>query len=846
MINIRFSKPFRVFILSLLTTIILILATSAILLLTYEKAVIRYMKKYLDERLLTRLSMDDIRFRVLKGFPNATLEITNAVLLSGENFAREDFSGSFSDTLLQASSILFQFDLLKLFNKEYELKKIEVSHGKVNILFDRQNRHNLNIWKASETVSQNYSINLRSIVISATNVNIFSLREELASDNVLSGETKGSLILRSLVLKDKMLVKNASLHLALKMIYSGNNFRVSQGKIQLNKAVASLKGEYTGGEHSSIDLALNMQKFGLGELMSLIPLDGKSLTEKFLFSGNGKLNAVIKGSLSDHKGLMIRSDFELTDCTARNTNTKTEISSINLHGSISGTRSENFMLKLNQVSSTLGTGSISGSFTLRNLKTLLFQTEVHAVLDLEALKAFAGIDTIEKMYGIVRSDFIAAGELKRLSVDSTAIGLDFLKSGTFVFQEASIKLKSQPIYIEHISGKAIWDNAVLIDSLALRINETDLLISGKLQNITGYMLKQGLLKSNLEITTDNLDISKYLNTPIRSNSSSGYKSLSIFPENIYLMAIVKAKNFTAGKFKASDLSLNMFSLKDSLYVDNFFLKFPDGSITGNALITGDSNHMFSITCNAQPQMINIRQLFTAFNNFTQHFILDNNMRGQLNGTVSFYAQWDSTLKFVPQSIKAKGVFEIINGELVQFEPLLRLSKYINVDELRHIRFKTLKNTIFISNRLVTIPEMAIQSTAFNISVSGQHSFDNVFDYRLKVLLSEVLFNKARKKKSEIDEFLVEDTRADQTTIPLIIAGTPDKFDVRFDRKKAFGLTRSNMKDNTISGENKPASKNFNIEWEEPEEKIKENKPVTRKDQSDFIIEWNEDEGSNNE
>ena len=105
-------------------------------------------------------------------------------------------------------------------------------------------------------------------------------------------------------------------------------------------------------------------------------------------------------------------------------------------------------------------------------------------------------------------------------------------------------------------------------------------------------------------------------------------------------------------------------------------------------------------CNAKPEKINIQQLFYAFNNFTQHFIVDKNIKGQLGGTLSFYAQWDSTLHLIPSSIKAMGDFQITNGELLNFEPMLKLSKYINVDELRHIRFKTLKNTIDISNRIV--------------------------------------------------------------------------------------------------------------------------------------------------
>ncbi len=281
-----------------------------------------------------------------------------------------------------------------------------------------------------------------------------------------------------------------------------------------------------------------------------------------------------------------------------------------------------------------------------------------------------------------------------------------------------------------------------------------------------------------------------------------------------------------------------------MYVTDFFLKFPDGSITGNALITKNSGKQLSITCNAQPKMINIRQLFTSMNNFTQHFIMDKNVKGLLGGTVSFAAQWDSAYKFLPKSLKAQADIEITNGELVQFEPMMRLSKYIDVEELRHVRFKTLKNIIYINDRMVTLPEMAIHSTAFNITVSGQHSFDNLFDYRLKVLLSEILFNKARKKKAEISEFMVEETREDQTTIPLIIAGTPDQFDVRFDRRRAFDLSRKTMKEEDPSVENRPAPNNFRIEWEEPEKKPEEAaKPVSKQNSSDFEVEWEEEDDS---
>jgi hypothetical protein len=853
----RSHRIFRFLLFSGLFVIGLILLVSAALSLFYEEAAIRYMKNYLGEHLVTELSMsDDVHFSLLKGFPNVTLEVNDVVLLSGKNFSRKDFPGHYSDTLLEAKSVMLQLNLIKLLRKEYELKKIEINQGHLNILFDKKNRHNLDIWKSSSGAdTQNYTLHLSSVVLSSTVVkvnalsnhfqaNVFSGRTNFKGTlfgEVLSGKAKGNLMLRNLTVHEKKLVSNASLQVDLDLMYSGNYFRIRQGKVQLNKALAHVSGEYRGGRKSYINLDLTIPKFGLDEVMSLIPPEETHLVRNLSFSGNGKLSLMIQGSPEDTRHLIIKSLFELTNCTARNTRSLKSIKDINLKGSVSGTNAENFLLRLERLSAKMGKGSLEGNFMLRNLKTQMFQASLRASLDLENLTDFIRLDTVEQLDGMLYADFTSSGSLTTLSSDTSANVLDLIRSGTFIFKEAGIKIKGLPLNLGQVTGKVKWDGAMTTDSLALQLNETHLLISGNVQNLSGYLRKQQMLKSNLQINTDNLDISKYLNEPSgKSSSHTGYKSISLFPDRMYLKAYVQARNFEAGKFKATDLKLNLSSLKDSLYVDHFSLNFPDGSIEGDAFISHDVRNTFSITCNAKPQNINIQQLFTAFNNFTQSFILDRNLRGRLSGTVSFYAQWDSTLSFISRSMKAQGDFTVANGELVDFEPMQKLSKYIDVDELRHIRFKTLKNTIYISDRTVTIPEMAINSSAFDILVSGSHTFDNAFDYRMKVQLSQVLFNKARKKKKEMDEFLVEENPGDQIMIPLIIAGTPDNFEVRFDKKRAFGLSKD-KKTPAPPETKKPDQKNFRIEWDEPQEKTQENKITEPKKQSDFVIEWDEED-----
>jgi len=172
--------------------------------------------------------------------------------------------------------------------------------------------------------------------------------------------------------------------------------------------------------------------------------------------------------------------------------------------------------------------------------------------------------------------------------------------------------------------------------------------------------------------------------------------------------------------------------------------------------------------------------------------------------------------------------------------MMKLSRYFDVEELMHVRFSTLKNQIRINDRLVTIPEMAINSSAFNITASGEHSFDNVFDYRLRVLLSEVLFNKAKTRRREINEFYVASNLKDRMTIPLIVAGTPDNYGVLLDKQRAFSLSQPDEKEITKNPDiYDPAD--FIIEWDNqiPAENTNQN-PNKDQFENEFIIQWDED------
>ena len=154
-----------------------------------------------------------------------------------------------------------------------------------------------------------------------------------------------------------------------------------------------------------------------------------------------------------------------------------------------------------------------------------------------------------------------------------------------------------------------------------------------------------------------------------------------------------------------------------------------------------------------------------FNNFGQDQIVAENIGGDLSGTFSISTFTDKYFKPTPSSLSVSGNYSISNGELLNFEPALKLSRFIEVSELEDIKFRNLNNDLIIADRRLLIPLMEINSSAFNISLSGEQNFSGTFEYHLRILLSDVLSRKARNSGSYISEFgTVQDDGLGRTTL----------------------------------------------------------------------------------
>jgi hypothetical protein len=264
----------------------------------------------------------------------------------------------------------------------------------------------------------------------------------------------------------------------------------------------------------------------------------------------------------------------------------------------------------------------------------------------------------------------------------------------------------------------------------------------------------------------------------------------------------------------------------------------NGLISGNGYIAQNVNKSIVAKGIFDVNEIDVNQTFSTFKNFGQTFLKAENIKGNLSGAISLLLPLDSLLNPQIQALTSEGKYILTDGALVNFEPVKQLSSFIELSELENISFDKLENDFFIRTNFLYIPQMDVRSSAADLSINGKHSFENNYEYHVKILLSEILSKKRKKVKRNNTEFgEVEDDGLGRTSLLLKVDGKGEEVNVGYDIK-AVG----NELKNDIKSERKTLKTILNQEygW------FKSDTSVTHKQSEKkprFKISWDETDSS---
>lgn len=850
-------KKFFKIIFWLIIVFFLLIGSAVTLVFVYEDEVKEAIINELNKNLKSEVKVDpkNIDLTFIKSFPKCALEFKDVLIM-------EALEKKNRDTLIFANDILLMFDLKDVWNKNYTISRIAINKAKCYLQIDKKGNPNYIFWKSvAKKEGDNVKFSLDKIELNEIELRYKNSKQKIKTaiyfhssefagnfgEQKFSLVTKGKADLGYLTLNKSNLLKNKKIKYDLEFEIDGPNYTIEKAELALNEMYFLVEGNCRYADSlERADISFNGKNLDIASVLSLLPEKHAERINDYESSGD----FYSKGSIRYKSGEepVINAEFGIKDASVTYKPKNTQLKHLNVVGKLLSNETESY-LNLQSVTAELGSNTVNGFCLITNLTDPYVNMDAVLNTKLDELNAFWPIDTLEYISGSINLKVTLKGKVSDMR--QSAFSPNIIAQGVADVKEIKTKLKGKPNEINIPQGNFEMANRnVKVSGFKILIGTSDMELNGELPGFINYLMDPAMpLVVDANVKSNSLALEDVLYSG-QTNSSD--KKINI-PANLSFRLVADVGNLTFSKFAAQNIKGDVVVTGQKLIVNDLLLNTMDGKAQLSA-VADASGEMIAIKAVADLNKINISKLFYQCNGFGQTTLNEKHLNGFATSTVNFSGNWSKELVADLESVTANGSISIEQGRLVDFKPLLSLSKYVEVNELKDIKFQALQSSFDIKNQVISIPKTTIKNSAMNIELWGKHTFRNEIDYHIKLLMSELIANKKRANKQLDEEMMVEENDPEnRRCVFVLMTGTVDNPIIKYDRKglkqkigedikaekqtlkqllkEEFGLFK---KDSTLNKSQTPkAEEKFKIEFGEKQEpKSKPLQPKKKEEDDD--------------
>lgn len=762
-----------------------------------------------NQLLETKISVDKVEISLFSKIPYVSVVFQNVIVWSPYNFNGDEFDTNEKEKLLVAEKIYLQFNLFQVLLKNYNISRILVLNGEANLLVDSDGKTNYQIIKEKTKANSPYTetpqIQLEAFRISNFNIkyisnskNIFAEAE--LKDLILKGKfsqeefslaSNISMLLKKLSYSNVSYAENYDLSIRTILAVKDRLATINKGLFSVNDINFSTSGIIDFTDDPKVNLQVIGRGLNISSILNMLP---EELTKKLSFTLKGRADIAtrIEGILSSTRSPDLNTVYLLSLDKFATENIS--LSNIQLKGKLLLPNNKekvfpSFSIEKYRIDDS--NNKLEGSFFLTNFSKPELKLNIMGYSDILFLNKLISPENLKDIKGHIQQNIQIETSLKSLKDISLQSLIHSRVSGQIEFINAGFIFK-EGYNVDNLNGSlSLSENSWQTD-LNLDYNGYKSTIKAKADYLLNYLFEENkALWLLADIQTEYLNTEVFYGEP----DDSGSPTRGFFlPKNIYAKMNVSLDQFEHKNIMLQNLETKLEINPGNIDIINFSTNSMEGKASGSGMIYQDEKGKFVLASKSTLTNINVNKLFTSFNNFRQDVIRAEHINGDLSGDFEFSLNADSMLNIDLSSITMNSQVELNSGELINFEPAQELSRYIQLKELEHIKFSKISNTILIREEIITIPEMEILSSAFNINISGTHSFSNYFDYKIKVNLNELLAGKAKTSKLENEEHFVLEENGRRSSLYISVKGTPDDYQFKYDKKEALTNIKNDLKD----------------------------------------------------
>lgn len=757
--------------------------------LVYQKQILNWFITEANKQIVTPVKARDIQLNTWRFFPEMAISLKEVLIL--------DSHESSADTLAEAREIYLLFNPFHIIRGQYHINDLIVRNARVHLQLNEKGQRNFDIVKTDSASSSEKqmlfelkSIQLKNVFLVYHDIKN-NYKIEMYSEQMKAGmrqkgalsdiKVRGDVLSYSIGIEENQYFQNKKLDVDAELAWDNASklLSIQKGDLVIDAGQFAIGGNIVISDKTIYDLTFEGVNTTISSISSLLPDSYAAYLKPYRSRGRVYFNGLLKGESSASVNPLVELNFGMEDVRIFHPRYRKSIDNAHFKGYFSNGSRKNFStceLKIEDFSCLLDNKPIAASFNLRDFNRYRADIRMKGQIDLPALLELFPGSTIARGMGRLEVDINWSGALGNLS--GNQLSQAYRASGEIILHNISFALKGERLPFNSFSGSFIFRNKDLaISNFRGYVGKSDFLINGFLRDFSSALQterRKVMLEADLK--SYRLDFDELLKSNFASIDTSsaigGEYYFSINPDlDIDFNCEINALNFQ--RFNASNLSGRMRLQHQRARFERVRFSAMGGRLSMSGTVNDRKPGKVEVSVLSDLNGINVDSIFFVFNNFRQDFIMDRHLRGQLHANVSTFMVLDQNLVLNAQSLESDIKARVINGQLLGFEPMQKLSRFVEEESLANLKFSEMQNNIRIQDRTVYLPEMDIFSNVSHIRIKGTHTFDQHIDYRLSVPLKKFL----RLRKAGASEI---DTETGGTRLFLKITGTTDDYTIAYD------------------------------------------------------------------
>lgn len=771
----------------------------------FKNKILTLAKKEINQNLIAVVDFKDLNISFFRKFPQVSLRLRDLSVAGTGNFA--------GDTLLAAPEIGVSVNLLSfLKGSDMKIRSVDMKSPRIHLLVNKEGFANWDITKPdtattdTDSSSSSFKVNLQEYTI--TDAYLYYQDEPAGMKAEVKGlnhEGSGDLMAEDFVLKTQTDAQSVSFNYGGIPYLAGNEAHITSdiqanlatskysfanALVKVNNLEIKTDGFFQLESDSSylMDIRFNAPSTEFKDLLSLVPAVYTKDFQSIKTSGKALFQGFVKGRYSPVEMPAYEVKAEVKDGFFQYPDLPKPVSDIQiaLLASNPDGQPDNAVLDISRGHLKMDNQPLDFKLLFKNPETLQYlDALVKGRIDLSSIGRYIKLPEKTQLAGILDADVFAKGSMAALQSQKgnfSAGGFFDLRDLMYASADLEKPIRNGQLHAVITNQSGIADETTvdipqghlewgtdpfdfnvrlskpitvmtLAGDVAGKYMNTNFKAGGNLDNIQGFLTNKGVMKGKLNLSADRMNLNDWMGTSSTTDTNTTTTSTGAFevPKGIDLSILAKAGSVIYDKVDYQNIEGALSIADETVTLKNLKAQALGGDITFNgSYSTLNSKKDPAIAITYDIDKVDAQKAFLAFNTVQKLMPIGQFIGGTLSSEFTMTGNLGSDMMPLFNTLTGKGNFLLLDGFLSKFKPLEKIASTLQIDQLKEISIKDVKNYIEFANGKVLVKPFTVKVKDIEMEIGGLHGLDQSIDYIVQMKVPrKYLGNQANSLVNEL-------------------------------------------------------------------------------------------------